>query len=93
MKLSQHKTPISLSAVQAAASEPVYRRGVQYYRRKKVLKYEESPDGDQIEALVIGSEPQPYKVVVTVATSHEFKAECSCPYFEELCKIKTKIVS
>lgn len=86
MKLSQRKTPISLLAVQEAASEPVYRRGVQYYRRKKVLKYEESAEGDHIEALVIGSEPQPYKVVINVKDSHEFKAECSCPYFEELCK-------
>ena len=66
MKLSQRKTSISLLAVQEAASEPVYRRGVQYYRRKKVLKYEESANGDHIEALVIGSEPQPYKVVVTL---------------------------
>ena len=86
MKVSHRKTPISLLAVQSAASEPVYRRGVQYYRRKKVLKYEESPGGEQIEALVIGSEPQPYKVIVTVQDSNEFKAECSCPYFEELCK-------
>jgi len=86
MKLSQRKTPISLLAVQEAASEPVYRRGVQYYRRKKVLKYEESAEGDRIEALVIGSEPQPYKVNVTIKDSNEFKAECSCPYFEELCK-------
>jgi len=83
---SQRKLGISLIAVQEAASEPVYRRGVQYYRRKKVLKYEESPIGDYIEALVIGSEPQPYKVTVQVINSNEFKTECSCPYFEELCK-------
>ncbi len=84
--VSSRKTSISLQSVQEAASEPVYRRGVQYYRRKKVLKYEESTTGDQIEALVIGSEPQPYKVVVTVNSENQFKAECSCPYFEELCK-------
>ena len=77
---------ISLTAVQQAASEPVYRRGVQYYRRKKVLKYEENPANNYIEALVIGSEPQPYKVAVNVTNSEEFKAECSCPYFEDLCK-------
>ncbi len=83
---SPRKLSISLSAVQQAASEPVYRRGVQYYRRKKVLKYEENPAANQIEALVIGSEPQPYKVVVTIDNADNFKAECSCPYFEELCK-------
>ena len=76
---------LSLQAVQDASSEPVYRRGVQYYRRKKVLKYEES-DANSIEALVIGSEPQPYKVTATVDDAGTFKAECSCPYFEEVCK-------
>jgi SNF2 family DNA or RNA helicase len=84
--VSQRKSAIALIAIQEAASEPVYRRGVQYYRRKKVLKYEESGTGDYIEALVIGSEPQPYKVTVNIVSSNEFKAECSCPYFEELCK-------
>ena len=56
-------------------------RGVQYYRRKKVLKYEESANGDHIEALVIGSEPQPYKVVVTITASHEFKSRVFLPLF------------
>jgi SNF2 family DNA or RNA helicase len=80
------RTPgFSLAAVQEASSEPVYRRGVQYYRRKKVLKYEE-PNGDSIDALVIGSEPQPYKVTVQVLPGGKFKAECSCPYFEDVCK-------
>jgi hypothetical protein len=77
---------LSLQAVQEASSEPVYRRGVQYYRRKKVLKYEEHEGGNSIEALVIGSEPQPYKVEASVDDSGAFKAECSCPYFEEICK-------
>jgi SNF2 family DNA or RNA helicase len=77
---------LSLQAVQEASSEPVYRRGVQYYRRKKVLKYDEAPDGTSIEALVIGSEPQPYKVVASLNDTGQFKAECSCPYFEEVCK-------
>lgn len=77
---------MSLTALQEASSEPVYRRGVQYYRRKKVLKYEETEGGSHIEALVIGSEPQPYKVVVTIDGVEQFKAECSCPYFEEVCK-------
>lgn len=81
---SQRKPAISLAAIQEAASEPVYRRGVQYYRRKKVLKYEEA--NGLIEALVIGSEPQPYKVTVNTTADNQFKAECSCPYFEELCK-------
>jgi SNF2 family DNA or RNA helicase len=76
---------LSLQAVQECSSEPVYRRGVQYYRRKKVLKYDEL-QGGSIEALVIGSEPQPYKVVVTFNDDNGFKAECSCPYFEEICK-------
>jgi len=76
---------LSLQAVQECSSEPVYRRGVQYYRRKKVLKYDEL-QGGSIEALVIGSEPQPYKVVVTFNDENGFKAECSCPYFEEVCK-------
>ncbi|HEY9678394.1 MAG TPA: DEAD/DEAH box helicase [Drouetiella sp.] len=77
---------LSLSAVQEASSEPVYRRGVQYYRRKKVLKYEEMEGGTKVEALVIGSEPQPYKVLATIEEDGSFKAECSCPYFEEVCK-------
>lgn len=84
--VSSKRTAISLESVQEASSEPVYRRGVQYYRRKKVLKYEESAGGAQIEALVIGSEPQPYKVVVSINGDDQFKAECSCPYFEEVCK-------
>lgn len=77
---------LSLVSVQEASSEPVYRRGVQYYRRKKVLKYDEDESGRNIEALVIGSEPQPYKVNVTVEDPENFKAVCSCPYFEEVCK-------
>jgi hypothetical protein len=77
---------LSLTSVQEASSEPVYRRGVQYYRRKKVLKYDEDESGKNIEALVIGSEPQPYKVNVTVDDPENFKAVCSCPYFEEVCK-------
>ena len=80
------RTALSLQAVQEASSEPVYRRGVQYYRRKKVLKYEEDDGGKNVEALVIGSEPQPYKVNVTIDTPEIFKAVCSCPYFEEVCK-------
>lgn len=84
--VSGRKKSLSLPAVQEASSEPVYRRGVQYYRRKKVLKYEEDDAGSRIEALVIGSEPQPYKVIVSIETEEKFKAECSCPYFEEVCK-------
>ena len=86
---SGKKLVIALPAIQEASSEPVYRRGVQYYRRKKVLKYvemETEQGGGLIEALVIGSEPQPYKIVVTVESPEVFKAECSCPYFEEVCK-------
>ncbi len=80
------RNALSLQAVQEASSEPVYRRGVQYYRRKKVLKYGEDESGRNIEALVIGSEPQPYKVNVTIEDPENFKAACSCPYFEEVCK-------
>ena len=80
------RTALSLQAVQEASSEPVYRRGVQYYRRKKVLKYEEDDGGKNVEALVIGSEPQPYKVNLTIESPEDFKAVCSCPYFEEVCK-------
>lgn len=82
---SGKKLILSLNSLQEASSEPVYRRGVQYYRRKKVLKYEEDGEG-KIEALVIGSEPQPYKVIGTIESEDSFKAECSCPYFEEVCK-------
>ena len=53
---------------------------------KKVLKYSEDESGGSIEALVIGSEPQPYKIIVTIDSPEIFKAECSCPYFEEVCK-------
>jgi SNF2 family DNA or RNA helicase len=84
--VSNKRTSISLRSVQEASSEPVYRRGVQYYRRKKVLKYEENDSGAQINALVIGSEPQPYRVTVAINGDDQFKAECSCPYFEEVCK-------
>jgi superfamily II DNA or RNA helicase len=83
---STKRAALSLEAVQEASSPPVYRRGVQYYRRKKVLKYQENDDASQVEALVIGSEPQPYKVIVTVESPEKFKAECSCPYFEDVCK-------
>ncbi|MBX9669713.1 MAG: DEAD/DEAH box helicase [Candidatus Obscuribacterales bacterium] len=84
--VSSNKKMLSLASVQDASSEPVYRRGVQYYRRKKVLKYEESEDGSKVVALVIGSEPQPYRVEVTIEDEHTFTAVCSCPYFEEVCK-------
>jgi SNF2 family DNA or RNA helicase len=84
--LSGKKMSLSLQAVQEASSEPVYRRGVQYYRRKKVLKYDENESGARVEALVIGSEPQPYKIIVDIDNPDNFKAECSCPYFEEVCK-------
>lgn len=75
-----------------AASPPVYRRGVQYWRRKKVLKYDENEDGSEAEALVIGSEPQPYKVTLTADGKDAFKAVCSCPYFEEICKHSVSVV-
>jgi SNF2 family DNA or RNA helicase len=83
---SGKKLALTLTSVQEASSEPVYRRGVQYYRRKKVLKYSEDESAGIIEALVIGSEPQPYKIVVTIESPDNFKADCSCPYFEEVCK-------
>lgn len=83
---SKTRTQLSLQSVQDASSPPVYRRGVQYYRRKKVLKYEEQNDGAHMEALVIGSEPQPYKVIADIEGPDKFKAVCSCPYFEEVCK-------
>ncbi|MBA3991988.1 MAG: hypothetical protein C0469_00580 [Cyanobacteria bacterium DS2.3.42] len=89
---SGKKLTLSLNSLQESSSEPVYRRGVQYYRRKKVLKYEESEGGAKIEALVIGSEPQPYKVNVTVESEAVFKAECSCPYFEEVCKHSVAVI-
>src|ERR1700733_15400996 len=83
---SGKKLALTLASVQEASSEPVYRRGVQDYRRKKVLKYSEDESAGPIEALVIRSEPQPYKSVVTIDSPDVFKAECSCPYFEEVCK-------
>lgn len=83
---SLNRITLNLKTVQDASSPPVYKRGLQYYRRKKVLKYQENPDGSSVEALVIGSEPQPYKIIVTVSGPDAFKAECSCPYFEEVCK-------
>ncbi|MBX9725548.1 MAG: DEAD/DEAH box helicase, partial [Candidatus Obscuribacterales bacterium] len=84
--VSSKRATISLQALQEASSPAVYRRGVQYWRRKKVLKYDEQNDGAEVEALVIGSEPQPYKIIVTVESNDNFKASCSCPYFEEICK-------
>lgn len=90
--VSSKRATISLQALQDAASAPVYRRGVQYWRRKKVLKYEEQNDGAQVEALVIGSEPQPYKITVTVEPNDKFTAVCSCPYFEEICKHSVSVV-
>ena len=89
---SSKRTTISLQALTDAASPPVYRRGVQYWRRKKVLKYDEINDGAEAEALVIGSEPQPYKITVTVDGNDNFKAVCSCPYFEEICKHSVAVV-
>jgi superfamily II DNA or RNA helicase len=90
--VSSKRATISLQALQEAASPPVYRRGVQYWRRKKVLKYEELNEGAEIAALVIGSEPQPYSVNVTVDDNDKFKAVCSCPYFEEICKHSVAVV-
>lgn len=83
---------LGLKSLQQASSEPVYRRGVQYYRRKKVLKYEENDTGSMVHALVIGSEPQPYQVDVAIQSQDEFKAECSCPYFEPICKHSVAVV-
>lgn len=83
---------LALSSLQEASSEPVYRRGVQYYRRKKVLKYEENETASVVHALVIGSEPQPYQVDVNIASQTEFTAECSCPYFEPICKHSVAVV-
>ncbi|HEY9788568.1 MAG TPA: SNF2 helicase associated domain-containing protein, partial [Candidatus Obscuribacterales bacterium] len=89
---SGKKMTLSLNALQEASSEPVYRRGVQYYRRKKVLKYDEDDGAGKIEALVIGSEPQPYKVLVGIEGPDSFKAECSCPYFEDVCKHSVAVI-
>jgi len=90
--VSSKRATIPLQALQEASSPPVYRRGVQYWRRKKVLKYEEHNDGAEVEALVIGSEPQPYKITVSVEENGKFKAVCSCPYFEEICKHSVAVV-
>lgn len=90
--VSGKKFSLTLEALQESSSEPVYRRGIQYYRRKKVLKYEEANGGGLIEALVIGSESQPYKVKVTIDSETKFKAECSCPYFEEVCKHSVAVI-
>lgn len=90
--VSSKRATILLQTLIDASSPAVYRRGVQYWRRKKVLKYEETMDGAQVEALVIGSEPQPYKVIVTVDGQDKFKAICSCPYFEEICKHSVSVV-
>ncbi|MBY0358929.1 MAG: DEAD/DEAH box helicase [Candidatus Obscuribacterales bacterium] len=90
--MSSKRATINLQSLIDASSPAVYRRGVQYWRRKKVLKYEEKDEGAYVEALVIGSEPQPYKVVVTVEDGDKFKAVCSCPYFEEICKHSVSVV-
>lgn len=90
--VSSKRATISLQALQEASSPPVYRRGVQYWRRKKVLKYEEQDDAASVAALVIGSEPQPYSVSVTIDEGDKFKAVCSCPYFEEICKHSVAVV-
>ncbi len=75
-----------LKFLQEKSSEPVYKRGLQYYRRRKVLRYEELKDKNGLEALVIGSEPQPYKVELVFKDLGDFDVNCSCPYFEAVCK-------
>lgn len=88
--VSTKREVLNLACVQAASSDGVYRRGVQYFRRKKVLKYEENEK--HIEALVIGSEPQPYRIKVEIQDADHFIAECSCPYFEEVCKHSVSVL-
>ncbi len=69
-----------------ASSVPtrVRKRGMQYFREKKVTVTASS--GDAVEAAVSGSEP--YRVRL-VRDSKRLQATCSCPFFtdrEEICK-------
>ncbi len=81
-----------LKHLQEKSSEPVYKRGLQYYRRRKVLRYEEFKDKTGLEALVIGSEPQPYKVELKLKESGDFDVACTCPYFEDICKHSVAVI-
>jgi len=65
---SGKKLALTLSSVQEASSEPVYRRGVQYYRRKKVLKYSE--DEDQAPSIVAQGQGELAKQIVEAARAY-----------------------
>jgi len=84
-------SPFSLKALQESASEPVFLRGARYFLRNRVSGYKEL-DSQHIEAQVEGSGEDPYTLSIAFSSPQNFTSNCSCPYFEDVCKHAVAVV-
>lgn len=69
---------LSDASVRRFAGATYYKRGLEYFQRRRVKRVERF--GDSLEALVVGTET--YAVVLT-ATAKSFTYRCVCPLGEE----------
>ncbi|MGA7952007.1 MAG: DEAD/DEAH box helicase [Gloeobacterales cyanobacterium] len=81
----------SLKALQESASEAVFLRGARYFLRNRVSGYKEL-DSQHVEAQVEGSGEDPYTLSIEFSTPESFTSNCSCPYFEDVCKHAVAVV-
>jgi superfamily II DNA or RNA helicase len=81
----------SLKSLQESASEPVFLRGARYFLRNRVSGYKEL-DSQHVEAQVEGSGEDPYTLSIEFPTPQSFISNCSCPYFEDVCKHAVAVV-
>jgi superfamily II DNA or RNA helicase len=81
----------SLKALQESSSEPVFLRGARYFLRNRVSVYKEV-DSQHVEAQVEGSGEDPYALSIEFPTPQSFVSDCSCPYFEDVCKHAVAVV-
>jgi SNF2 family DNA or RNA helicase len=81
----------SLKALQESSSEPVFLRGARYFLRNRVSGYKEL-DNQHVEAQVEGSGEDPYTLSIEFSSPQSFVSNCSCPYFEDVCKHAVAVV-
>lgn len=69
---------VSPAQIRAGASDEVYARGVNYHRGGAVAAL--VLRGTRLHAEVMGSEDEPYNVVVVLGNDGVEDAQCDCPY-------------
>ncbi|WP_197032641.1 hypothetical protein [Clostridium sp. KNHs205] len=67
-----------MSILSIASNASVW-RGYEYYNEKKVLSWKQTEE-HKFEGEVVGSEKEPYHVMID--TEHPKKSKCNCPHAE-----------